>query len=215
MIVAAEPTVFAIDDDQPFLLSLAALAESMGVGCRAFPSGKHYFHEFDPAHPGCLVLESRISDLPGLEIQERLAREPIAPPVIFVTAYADLKTAPRAMRLGAINFLQKQSFSETELWESIQQAIARDAENRRRHARQVMLRGRLSQLSDPERQVLILLMCGKSNREIGDTLGVNRRAVESRRARLMRKLEVSTLPELVRFALEVGLFNLPELSAGE
>jgi two-component system response regulator FixJ len=209
--VAVKPKIFAIDDDQPFLLSLAALAKSMGLSCQTFGSGEEFFQQFDPTHPGCLVLETHLPGMSGLAIQERLAREPIAPPVIFVAEYADLAMALRAMKLGAINFLLKQAFGETELWESIHSAIARDAENRRAYERRELARANLARLAESERQVLVLVLCGQSNQQIAESLGVNRRAVESRRARLMRKLGARTLPDLVRFAIEAGLFDLPEL----
>jgi two-component system, LuxR family, response regulator FixJ len=213
--VVSKPKIFVVDSDQPFLQSLSALAESMGLETQVFGSGEEFFCHFDPAHPGCLVLELRIAGLSGLEIQERLAREPIAPPLIFVTAHADLPAAQRAMRLGAVNFLQKQSFSETELWESIQSAFALDRDKRLTYERQASLRAMLAQLTQPERQVLDLLLLGKSNQLIAEALGANRRAIESRRARLMRKLGASNLPDLVRFGIEAGLYRSVDLNAGD
>ncbi len=215
MPVALGPTIFAIDNDQPFLLSLASLARSMGLECLVFGSGDEFLRQFNPELPGCLILEVRLAGLSGLEIQKRLAREPIAPPLIFVTAHAELATALSAMRAGAINFLQKQSFSETELWESVQRALAQDRDRRRTHEHQELLHAKLAQLSHAERQVLDLLLSGNSNQRIADSLGVNRRAVESRRGRLMRKLGVSTLPDLVRFGIEAGLYRSPDLAAGD
>jgi RNA polymerase sigma factor (sigma-70 family) len=205
--VAPEPTIFVIDDDQPFVQSLATLVKSMGLCCQLFSSGHEFLDQFDPALPGCLVLELRTAGLSGLEIQERLSREPIAPPLIFVTAHADLATALRAQRLGAIDFLQKQSFSENELWESIHNAISHDRDNRRAFERQQTIQSLLAQLTTGERQILHFLLAGKSNQRIADALGVSRRAVESRRARLMRKLYVTTLPDLVRFGIEAGLYR--------
>jgi RNA polymerase sigma factor (sigma-70 family) len=206
-----EPKLFVIDGDRPFWLSISALADSMGLGSQVFPSAEDYLSQFDPDLPGCLILELSLPGMSGLDLQERLARLPIAPPMILVTAHADLPATLRAKRLGAIDVLQKQAFSENDLWESIQSAIAHDRQNRGLLARRNAMQASLAQLTEPERKVLELLLSGKSNQNIADELGISRRAVESRRARVMRKLAVATLPDLVRFGIDAGLYQSLDL----
>ena len=140
----------------------------------------------------------------GLAMQERLSKEPLCPPIIILTGHADVPTAIRALRQGAVEFLQK-TLSESDSREAIQKAIARDAENRRVYAREAEIRSRLATLTPPERQVLELVLSGCPNKTIASKLGVSRRAVEDRRARLMQKLKVDSLPELVRLATDAGL----------
>jgi two-component system, LuxR family, response regulator FixJ len=199
-----EPTVFIVDDDPAFLESLAVLVLSMGLKTQVFSSGLDYLNQFDSQAPGILLLDVRMPNISGLAMQERLSKEPLCPPIIILTGHADVPTAIRALRQGAVEFFQK-TLSESELREAIQKAIARDAENRREHAQQSAILTRLALLTPPERQVLELVISGYPNKTIASKLGVSRRAVEDRRARLMEKLEVDSLPELVRLATDAGL----------
>jgi FixJ family two-component response regulator len=202
--MSIKPTVFIVDDDPVFSESLAAFVLSMGLQPRLFSSGVEYLNQFDPKVPGILILDVRMPNISGLAMQERLAKEPLAPPIIMLTGHADVPTAVRAMRRGAIEFLQK-TLSDFELREAILRAVARDAENRSDHQRQVKILERLDRLSQAEREVLELVLTGMPNKSIATKLAVSRRAVEDRRARLMQKLEVESLPELVRFAIDAGI----------
>ncbi len=206
-IVPTGPTIFVIDDDPALIRSVNGLGQSMGLSVEAFDSGEQFFRQFDADRPGCLILDACLLDGFGLEIQQRLVKMAISPPIIFVAGETDVATVVRAKQSGAINFLLKQGLSETELWESIRNAIERDGANRAIHLRHQAQLGYLSRLTAPERHVLDLLLAGKSNRHIAEQLGVTRRAAESRRARLMRKLCVASLPELVRFCIDVGLYT--------
>jgi len=204
--VSAPATIYVIDDDQRFVLSLSALGQSMGLAVCSFASGEAFFHQFDAEKRGCLILEARLPDMSGLEVQERLAAMPIAPPIIFAATETDVQTVVRAKRMGAVNFLLKPSVSETDLWESILAALECDTANRTAYQGRQSQLNALSRLTAPERQVLGLLLTGHTNRAIAASLSVSRRAAESRRARLMRKLGLNSLPDLVRFGIDVGLF---------
>jgi two-component system, LuxR family, response regulator FixJ len=125
-----EPTVFIVDDNPAFLDSLSILLQSLGMKTRCYESAEHYLREFDPTAPGCLILDVRMPGTSGLELQEALNLQPIRPPVIMLTGYAELPTAARAMRNGAIEFLQK-TVSESELCNAIRRAISLDADNRK------------------------------------------------------------------------------------
>jgi two-component system response regulator FixJ len=203
-----EPTVFIVDDDPAFLESLSVLIGSMGLQTRTFSSPDEYLQQFDPNAPGCLVLDVRMPKISGLALQERLAQLPLRPPIIIMTGHAEVPTALRAMRQGAVDFLQK-TFSEEELYDAIQRALAQDSENRTAYSRRDALNARFALLSTAEMQVLQQVLMGEANKRIATKLGISRRTVEDRRARLMHKLEVETLADLVRLAVEAGIHPSP------
>jgi len=199
-----EPTILIVDDDPAFRESLAVLMSSMGLRSKTFASGEELLAQFDENVPGCLIVDVRMPQLSGLALQERLARYPLCPPIIILTGHAEVPTALRALKQGAVEFLQK-TFSESELREAVQRAVALDAERRAAHRARTARERRLALLSKAERQVLDLVLLGYPNKRIASNLGVSQRAVEDRRARIMQKLDVDSLPELVRFAIEAGL----------
>jgi two-component system, LuxR family, response regulator FixJ len=125
-----EPTVFIVDDNPAFLDSLSILISSLGMKTKCFGSAEQFLEGFDPKAPGCLILDVRMPGLNGLELQEVLNEQPVHPPVIMLTGYAEAPIASRAIRQGAVEFLQK-TVSEDELCDAIQRAISKDAVNRR------------------------------------------------------------------------------------
>src|SRR5688572_23378904 len=125
--MTSDPTVFIVDDNPVFLESLSVLITSLGLKTRCFNSANQFLEAFDPRIPGCLILDVRMPGMSGLDLQEKLRNEPLCPPVIILTGHAEVPTAIRAMRQGAVEFLQK-TFSEAELWDALQRAIANDAE---------------------------------------------------------------------------------------
>src|SRR5580698_7530562 len=201
--MSQEPTVFIVDDDPAFLESLAVLVLSMGLQTRTYSSGQEYLNQFDPQAPGVLILDVRMPNISGLAVQERLVNEPLCPPIIVLTGHADVPTAIRAFRQGAMDFLQKTA-RESELREAIQKAVARDAEFRIEHAAKASILARIALLTPAEHQVLGLVLAGHPNKTIASKLGISQRTVEDRRSRIMQKLEVDSLPELVRLATEAG-----------
>lgn len=202
--MAMEPTVFIIDDNSAFRDSIAVLMLSMGLKSRTFSGGEEFLKTFDETLPGCIIMDVQMPQVSGLAIQDRIVKYPLCPPIIFVSGHADMPVALRALKLGAIEFLQK-TFTEGELREAVQRAIALDSEWRTEKREKAAKQKRLDELSRPEREVLEHVIAGNPNKRIASRLGVSQRAVEDRRARIMRKLDVDTLPSLVRFAVEVGL----------
>ena len=199
-----EPTVFIVDDDPAIAVSLAVLASSMPLKTRLYPSPEEYLNQFDPQLPGCLILNVRMPKMSGLALQEKLAQLPICPAIIVLTAYAEVPPALRAIRQRAVDFLPK-TFSESELCEAIRRAIEQDAANRATFRRCDEVASRFAQLSDAENQVLELVLLGVPNKRIATVLEVSRRTVEDRRARVMQKLEVDSLADLVKLAIEAGM----------
>lgn len=198
-----EATVFIVDDDVAFCESLTVLVSSMGLKVTAYLSPVEYLEQFEPDAPGVLLLDVRMPTMSGLVLQEKLNAMPICPSIVILTGHAEIPTALRAMRQGAIDFLQKTA-SESELYDAIQRGIERDAANRVRYRRKLQLEHVFSDLSSAEREVLEHVLHGVPNKRIASILGVSRRTVEDRRARLMQKLGVESLADLVRISLEAG-----------
>lgn len=199
-----ETVVSIIDDDPEFRHSLSVLILSMGIQVRAYGSYDEFQLEFDQRLPGCILLDVRMPNISGLAVQEKLKQYPLCPPVIMLTGHAEVAVALKAFRSGVLDFLQK-TFEEFELRDAIQRAIALDVERRAEHLRREQLASRLALLSQAERKVLELVVEGHPNKKIAATLEVSRRAVEDRRARLMQKLHVDNLPDLVKFAVSAGI----------
>lgn len=201
-----DPTVFIVDDDPAYLDSISVLIQSMGLQTKTFSSADEYLREFDPQLPGCLILDVRMPLTGGLVLQESLNKLPLCPPIIIMTGHAEVTTALRAIRQGAVDFLQK-TFSETELYDAIQRALAKDLANRKQYARATELAERFAKLSPVEHDVLQLVLRGDTNKKIAAILDVSQRAVEDRRSRMMEKLSVNTVPDLIRLSIEAGVWK--------
>lgn len=202
--MSTEPTVFIVDDDSAFRESLAVLMLSMGLRSKTYGSAEMFLSTFDETRPGCILLDVRMPQQSGLALQEQLTKFPLCPPIVILTGHAEVAVALRALKQGAVEFLQK-TFTEGELREAVQRAITLDGERRRTHARQIEVAKRLKSLSPAELEVLELVLAGHPNKRIATRLDISQRAVEDRRSRVMKKVEANSIPELVRFAIEAGL----------
>jgi two-component system, LuxR family, response regulator FixJ len=195
----AEATVFLVDDDPAVLRSLAELLRVLFPRVETFASAAQFLAAYDPNRPGCLVLDIAMPGMSGLDLQRKLIEDKVDLPVVFITGQGSVQMAVGAMQAGAINFLEK-PFHEQELSDSITAALEIDARNRSRKARRQKLRDRLSHLNEGEHAVLDLILDGKLNKEIAETLGISVRTVEDRRSRLMKKMGAKSVAELVRLA---------------
>ena len=195
-----EPTVFVIDGDPAARRSLTAAVESIDLEVEAYPSAEAFLDLCDPSQPGCLLVETRMPGIGGLELLSRLARENIHLPVIFISADGDVPTVVQAMKAGALNFLEKPC-DDQQLREAVQEAIDWDAKNRRQLARITRIQRRLDRLTSGEREVLAMLVEGNSNKAMAAELGLSVRAIEVRRAKVMQKMKAQSLAELVRSTL--------------
>jgi two-component system, LuxR family, response regulator FixJ len=196
----AEPTVFVVDDDPAARDSVAVLADSHGVRAETFASAEQFLGAFDPQRPGCLVIDVRMPGMNGLDLQETLSTRGNSLPVIMITAYADVPMTVRAMENGALTLLEKPC-TANELWARIQEALHRNAQFRLNCAdRQDVLR-RLNSLTEDETRVLDLVLAGRPNKQIAAELSIGLRTAELRRARVMEKMRVESLSELVRLVL--------------
>lgn len=197
--MAKPATVYIVDDDESTLKPIAKLVESIGLKAETYVSAKEFLDKYKPDGPGCLVLDVWMPEMSGAALLAHMAEAAIRPPTIVITAHADVRLAVDMMRNGALNFLEK-PVRMHELSESIQEAIRLDRENWRRREEQERVKSRFHQLTSPERQVLDLLMAGKTNQMIARHLGISTRTVENRRARIMKKLNVQSRTELLELA---------------
>ncbi len=197
---AYPPTVFVVDDDRQMLDSVVALIAAMGFCARGFASAGSFHDFYESSMPGCLLLDVRLPVQSGPELYEQLVREGKRLPVIFTTAHADVSTAVAAMKTGAIEFFEK-PFDRQMLLARIDEALVLDAEWRRREADYRAVDARMSRLSQRERETLQLILWGTSNKAMASKLYISQRAVEMRRAAIMRKLQVRSLVELLELAI--------------
>lgn len=201
------PTVFVVDDDESVRSSLRFLLRSAGLESRAFGAAPEFLAGYDPAQPGCLVLDVRMPLMSGLELQQELNLRGAIIPVIFITGHGDIPMAVEAMQHGAHDFLQK-PFRDEDLIDRVRRALAKDAKARTALEEHNAIRAHLQSLTPREREVLALMASGKPNKIMAHELGVSQRTVEIHRARVMEKSGASSLAELVRMVLDVE----PELA---
>jgi FixJ family two-component response regulator len=193
---SANPTVFVVDDDRQMRESLVALLGALEIPVEAFAAPGAFQRHYRATMPGCLLLDVRMPRQNGLELYEQLLREGKRLPVIFMTAHADVSMAVAAMKTGAIEFLEKPFDRET-LVDRVQKALALDAEWRRRDAEFASINERVALLTERERETLALLQTGATNKAIAAQLSITERAVEMRRAAIMRKLQVRSAAEVI------------------
>ena len=194
-----EPTVFVVDDDQAVRDSLRWLVESVGHKVRTYGSAQAFFDAYDPHQPGCLVLDVRMPGASGIEMQEHLRNTGAEIPIIVITGHADVATAVRAMKAGAVDFIEK-PFSDQLLLDHIHRCIERDVERRAEGARSQEVIGRRAQLTPRQRRVMDLVAGGLSNRVIAENLGISLKTVEAHRAKVMEKMRARSVAELVKLA---------------
>jgi two-component system, LuxR family, response regulator FixJ len=209
--MSSRPTVFVVDDDQAMRNSLKWLIESVSMQVETFDSANAFIQSYYPGRSGCLLLDVRMPGMSGLELQEYLLVNQIAIPVIIITGHGDVPMAVRAMKAGAVDFIEK-PFNDELLLESIRQAMALDARQRDMQAQRAEIATRLARLTPREHEVMVMVTNGQANKEIANTLGVSSKTVEAHRARVMEKMEADSLAELVRMAINANLVSqtLPE-----
>jgi len=199
-----EETVFIVDDDAAVRDSLRALLESAALKVDDFSSAAAFLGSYVPQRPGCLVVDIRMPDMDGLELQEELVRRSIVLPVIVVTGHADVPLAVRAMKAGAVDFSEK-PFDDNLLLDGIGRALERGRQRRSQADFSQAAKARVAGLTQREREVLEHLVSGQSNKVIAYELDISPRTVEVHRANLMEKMQARTLSDLVRMALEAGV----------
>jgi FixJ family two-component response regulator len=196
---AADPIVFVIDDDASVRDAVKRLIASVGLRVETFGSTREFLAAKRPDVPACLVLDVRLPDVSGLELQRDLAALDFQIPIIFITGHADIPMTVRAMKAGAVEFLTK-PFRGQELLDAVQEAIAKDRAAWSERAQMAELRGRYETLTPREKEVLKLVASGLLNKQVGAELGTSELTVKTHRGRVMEKMGADSLADLVRMS---------------
>ena len=202
--MTCDPHVCIVDDDRAVRESLQVLLESMGFTTGTYDSGPAFLDACGTLKPGCVLLDVRMPRMDGLEVQKRLQAGHPALPVVIVTGHGDVKMAVQAMKAGAIDFIEK-PFQEETLLASVRRALDMAEESRRQDETAAGINLHLERLTPREREVFDQLIVGHANKVIARALDCSPRTVEIHRARVMEKIEASSVAHLVRMALTVGI----------
>jgi len=207
----SEPTVFVVDDNEAVRNSMKWLIQPLGFRVELFDSAEAFLANYHPDRSGCLVLDLRMPEMNGMELQEQLGLLHSQLPIIIVSGHADVPTCVQAFRRGVFGFLEKPA-NEGELLKCVGEAVAHDANMRAELARRLDVQTRLDGLTDREREVLQLLIAGKEVKHISAQMGVSFQTVAKHRGKLLKKMGVETDTELTRLILSVDAQVSPRSS---
>lgn len=198
-----QPLIYLVDDDEAVRDSLGMLFRSIGLQHEAYASALDFLQRYDVKRHSCLVADIRMPGLSGLELQQRLNEQRAEIPIIFITGHGDVPMAVTAMKSGAADFVQK-PFRDQDLIDRIHKALDRDRERRKHRAEEDAIRARLALLTPRETEVMQRVSRGQANKVIAMDLGVSQRTVELHRARVMKKLKLRSVAELVHAIDRIG-----------
>ena len=194
-----DASVFIVDDDSLIRHALELLFKSVGLKAYTFPSAQEFLEADLPDEPCCLILDIRMPSLSGLDLQEKLAEKGVTIPVIFVTGHGTVPMSVRAMKAGAVDFLQK-PFEDQELLDAAHNAIELNRRTRTEQTEIRDIKNRFESLTQREHEVLVLVIAGLLNKQIAYDLKLSENTVKSHRASIMKKMKVESLADLIRFA---------------
>jgi len=206
------PTVFVVDDDAAIRKAVSRLLRSAGIAAAVFASPREFLAQYDPNTPGCLVLDIAMPEFNGLQLQTALGEKGSILPIIFLSGHGDVSKSVQAMKHGAFDFLTK-PVKDKDLLPAIRTAIERDAVVRREHAKLSEIRAVLDTLTPREREVLEHVFAGKLNKQIAADLGITEATVKMHRARVMAKMKVQSVAELVRLRERYGITGSDSLKS--
>ncbi|AAY91438.1 DNA-binding response regulator [Pseudomonas protegens] len=206
MTSVAQQLVYVVDDDPGMLDSTVWLLESVGLKALPFTSGREFLEHCDPSLNACVLLDVRMPGMGGLNVQEELRQRDIRLPLIFVSGHADVPIVVRAFKAGAVDFIEK-PYNEQLLLDSVQQALSRADNHQNQSAGQARVQALLESLTPREKDVLLPLVQGYTNREIAEQLGVSIKTIDLYRSRVMKRMQAEHLPELVGMAIAAGLVD--------
>ena len=203
---SSEPVVFVVDDDASMREALSSLIRSVGLRVELLSSAEAFLHSPQPDTPACLVLDVRLPGFSGLELQRALASSSDGIPIIFITGHADIAMTVCAMKAGAVDFLAK-PFVDRELLDAVREALQRDQAAQEQRMRDTKIKQRYDSLTSRERQVMREVVKGKLNKQIAAALGVSEITVKVHRHRVMHKMGVRSVAELVRLEERLTLYQ--------
>jgi two-component system response regulator FixJ len=201
-----EPIVYMIDDDDAVRHSLEFLLKTAGIEVRGFESAKAFLEMLPRIKTGCIITDVRMPEITGIDLLRRVKESGLDIPVIVITGHGDISLAVEAMKIGAVDFLEK-PFDDDLLLASVRSALNREADTAKHNAEVADIHDKLAALSNRERQVLEGLVAGKANKVIAFDLGISPRTVEIYRANLMTKMAANSLSDLVRMAMMAGILT--------
>jgi FixJ family two-component response regulator len=199
-----QPTVFIVDDDPSVRDSLQFLLESVALEVRTFASAQDFLDGADPEAPGCVLLDVRMPGMSGLDLQNELVNADISLPIIFITGHGTVPMSVRAMKAGAVDFLQK-PFDQQDLLNAVYQAIEQDRQARLKTDELTRIQKRINSLTPREYEVFTLLASGMLNKQVAYRLGTTERTIKAHRSRIMAKMQAESLADLVRHAAKLGV----------
>ena len=194
---ASDATVFVVDDDPSVREAIRSLLRSVQLDVVAYESARDFLDNRRPATNACLILDVRMPGLSGLDLQQQLSASDAPLPVVFITGHGDIPMAVRAIKAGAVEFLTK-PFRDDDLLTAVTNALARDRAARREREALETVRTRYATLTEREREVLLPIVRGTLNKQVGAALGVTEQTVKVHRHNIMRKMAAGSLPDLVR-----------------
>jgi len=203
------PLIYVVDDDPSIRKALERLLRSVGYNAMTFASALEFLDFDHPDVPGCLVLDIKMPNLSGLELQDRMSEKGIFIPIIFITGHGTVPDSVRAMKAGAMDFLQK-PFKDDELLSVISRAIAKHGRLRQKRERMKTLHARLDTLTPREREVFRLVVRGMLNKQVAYDLGITEKTIKVHRAHVMQKMGAQSLADLVRLAEKLGIRSATE-----
>ena len=197
--LSAAAKVYVVDDDSGVRASLSALFRSVRIPAATFPSSQDFLDATPEEVPSCLILDLNIPGPNGLDLQEKLRREGRDIPIIFITGNGNIPATVRAMKAGALDFLEK-PFTDDRLLSAVHSALARDEKARAERAERAVIQGRFEELTRRERQVMALVVKGLLNKQIASELGAAEQTIKIHRGRVMGKMRAQSVPDLVHMA---------------
>jgi FixJ family two-component response regulator len=200
----SEPTVFIIDDDPSARRGLTRLVRTAGMKAESFRSARDFLDLENRDGPGCIVLDVRMPEMTGPELQEELAKAEYCLPIVFLSAHADVPTTARAMKRGAVDFLTK-PVDRDDLLGAIRASLEKDAENRTQWAEKDSIHEDLGRLTPREREVMTWVITGLLNKQIAGEMKISEGTVKVHRGRIMRKLDIDSVAGLVRLCEKAGI----------
>lgn len=196
--------VYVVDDDESVCRALARLCRSVGLTAETFHSAQAFLAHPASDRPACLILDIRLPGPSGLDLQEELRRDGRDLPIVFITGHGDVTTSVRAMKGGAVDFLQK-PFNDQELLDCIQRALAWSRQQRTEQAERAEVQVRVDALTPREREVLLQVVTGKLNKQIAGDLGIAEKTIKVHRGRVMQKMQAGSVADLVRMVEKLRL----------
>ena len=207
--IKADPVIFVVDDDPSVRIALERLIKAVGFRVQTFDTAQSFLNAVPCDAPCCLILDVRLPQMSGLELQQEMTLRGLDMPIIFITGHGTVSMSVRAMKAGAMDFLEK-PFEEQQLLDAIQAAVGKDRQSMQQQAEIMQIQKKAALLTSREYEVFKLVVSGRLNKQIADELAASEKTIKVHRARVMDKMKAKSLASLVRMAEKIGVFRVSE-----